>query len=91
MSIPARIAVGTIGLWMLFSPFAKAKTALHPVYIHLNMDSPSMILESKVAVRPGQKVVFINQDNDIHTIIGYNPEKWGCDRTSRWFGPRSIR
>ncbi len=53
---------------------AQAKTAPRPVYIHMNMKSPSMILESTIAVRPGQKVVFINQDNDIHTIVGYNPK-----------------
>lgn len=75
MSIPTKIGLaGIVGLCVISSPLALAKAAPGPVYIHLNMESTSMILEDKVAVRPGQKVVFINQDNDIHTIIGYNPQ-----------------
>lgn len=62
------------GMCVITMAGAQAKTAPRPVYIHMNMKSPSMILESTIAVRPGQKVVFINQDNDIHTIVGYDPK-----------------
>lgn len=75
MSIPARIVLAsTIGLCVFAAPSDKAEAAPLPVYVHMNMKSPSMILEGVLAVRPGQKVVFVNQDNDIHTIIGYNPK-----------------
>ncbi|MDD2876141.1 MAG: Cupredoxin [Acidiphilium sp.] len=40
------------------------------VYVHMN--GANMFLENPVAVRPGQKVVFVNEDTGGHTIIGYN-------------------
>jgi plastocyanin len=42
-----------------------------PVYIHMN--GGNYFLEPVVAVRPGQEVVFVNQDTDAHTIVGYDP------------------
>jgi len=42
-----------------------------PVYVHMN--GANMFLENVVVVRPGQKVVFVDQDTGAHTIIGYNP------------------
>jgi plastocyanin len=48
-----------------------AVAASSPVYVHMN--GANMFLEGVVAVRPGQKVVFVNEDTGAHTIIGYNP------------------
>ncbi len=45
--------------------------AAPPVYIHMN--GGNYFLEPVVAVRPGQKVVVVNQDTGAHTIVGYNP------------------
>jgi plastocyanin len=42
-----------------------------PIYIHMN--GGNYFLEPVVAVRPGQQVVFVNQDTDAHTIVGYDP------------------
>jgi plastocyanin len=45
--------------------------AAAPVYVHMN--GGNYFLEPVVAVRPGQPVVFVNQDTGAHTIAGYNP------------------
>jgi hypothetical protein len=37
------------------------------------MNGANMFLEDVVAVRPGQPVVFVDQDTGAHTIIGYDP------------------
>jgi plastocyanin len=42
-----------------------------PVYVHMN--GANMFLEGVVAVRPGQKIIFVNEDTGTHTIVGYNP------------------
>ncbi|MDE1952113.1 MAG: Cupredoxin [Betaproteobacteria bacterium] len=59
----------------LFAPLGLAATApAHkpaPIYVHMN--GANMFLENVVAVRPGQDVVFVNQDTGAHTIVGYNP------------------
>lgn len=48
-----------------------ATSAADPVYVHMN--AANDFLESVVAVHPGQPVVFVNQDTDAHTIVGYDP------------------
>ncbi len=48
-----------------------AAPVLGPVYIHMN--GANMFLESVIAVRPGQPVVFVNEDTGIHMVLGYNP------------------
>ena len=53
-----------------------AKTA--PVYVHMN--GANMFLESVVAVRPGQAVVFVNEDTGAHTVIGFNPATGVTDK-----------
>ena len=42
-----------------------------PVYAHMN--GGNYFLEPVVAVLPGQKVVFVNQDTDAHTVVFYDP------------------
>lgn len=42
-----------------------------PVYVHMN--GANEFLENVVAVRPGQPVVFVDQDTGVHTIVGYAP------------------
>jgi len=42
-----------------------------PVYVHMN--GKNDFLESVVAVRPGQAVVFVNQDTGEHAVQGYDP------------------
>jgi plastocyanin len=63
------IAAGVV-LAGLLAP-AAAQAASPPVYIHMN--GGNYFLEPVVAVRPGQQVVFVNQDTDPHTVVGYNP------------------
>jgi plastocyanin len=53
---------------LLAPAFARAAP---PVYVHMN--GGNYFLEPVVAVRPGQEVVFVNQDTDAHTIVGYHP------------------
>lgn len=48
-----------------------AAPALNPVYVHMN--GANMFLENVVAVRPGQPIVFVNEDTGIHMVQGYNP------------------
>ncbi|MDE2005769.1 MAG: Cupredoxin [Rhodospirillales bacterium] len=42
-----------------------------PVYVHMN--GANMFLERTVFIRPGQKLVFVNQDTGPHGLQGYNP------------------
>jgi plastocyanin len=65
----------------LFAALAPAAArADPPVYIHMN--GGNYFLEPVVAVRPGQQVIFVNQDTDAHTIVGYDP---ATGATSRQF------
>ena len=48
-----------------------AYAAPAPVYVHMN--GTNDFLEPVVAVRPGQPVIFVNQDTDPHTIVGFDP------------------
>ena len=43
----------------------------NPVYVHTN--GANEFLENVVAARPGQEVVFVNEDTGSHTIVGFNP------------------
>jgi plastocyanin len=52
--------------------------AASPVYVHMN--GGNYFLEPVVAVRPGQKVVFVNEDTGAHTIVGYNPATGALSR-----------
>lgn len=45
--------------------------SLPPVYVHMN--GANEFLENVVAVRPGQPVVFVDEDTGAHTIVGYDP------------------
>jgi len=65
--VPLRLSA--IALAVLLAP-ALARAA-PPVYIHMN--GGNYFLEPVVAVRPGQEVVFVNEDTDAHTIVGYDP------------------
>ncbi|HEV2301034.1 MAG TPA: Cupredoxin [Stellaceae bacterium] len=58
-----------IVLAVLFAPALAQAGVLPPIYIHMN--GGNYFLEPVVALRPGQKVVFVNQDTDAHTIVGY--------------------
>lgn len=42
-----------------------------PVYVHMN--GLNDFLPTVVVARPGQPVVFVNQDTGVHSIYGYNP------------------
>ncbi len=55
---------------LLTAPLAEAANP-PPVYVHMN--GANMFLENVVVVRPGQRVVFVNEDTGEHTIIGYDP------------------
>ena len=65
-------AATVIALAMGFAPALAQAAALSPVYVHTN--GGNFFLEPVVAVRPGQKVVFVNEDTGGgHTVVGYNP------------------
>ncbi|MDX5931794.1 cupredoxin domain-containing protein [Acidiphilium acidophilum] len=61
----APILAASLGL-----PLAARAATPKPVYVHMN--GANMFLENPVAVRPGQPVVFVNEDTGSHTIIGYS-------------------
>ena len=42
-----------------------------PVYVHMN--GGNEFLEPTVAVAPGEPVVFVNEDTEPHTVLGYHP------------------
>ena len=65
----ARLAVLTAT--MALSAGAAFAAAPPPVYVHMN--GANMFLERLVFVRPGQKLVFVNEDTGPHAIQGYNP------------------
>lgn len=56
-----------------------APAAQAPVYVHMN--GANMFLENVVVVRPGQPVVFVDEDTGAHTIIGYNPATGAPSKT----------
>ncbi len=63
---------GVIAALCLLTGCAQARaTANEPVYVHMN--GANDFLEPIVAVRPGEPVVFVNQDTGMHTIVGYDP------------------
>lgn len=61
-------SVATLG-GVLSPPSARA-AALSPVFIHMN--GANEFLERLVFVRPGQDVVFVNEDTGPHGIRGYD-------------------
>lgn len=65
------VACGWAGAQAATSPATPA-----PVYVHMN--GANDFLERVVAVRPGQAVVFVNEDTGGHTIVGYEPYKGGA-------------
>jgi plastocyanin len=71
-SFKAAVIAATFGLAMMtgLAPVSARAAVLKPVYVHMN--GANMFLESPVAVRPGQAVVFVNEDTGAHTIIGYS-------------------
>ena len=56
---------------LIFGGISVASASLPPVYVHMN--GANDFLESVVVVRPGQPVVWVNQDTGPHIIEGYNP------------------
>lgn len=61
----------TVILATLLAPALAQAASPPPVYVHTN--GGNFFLESVVAVQPGQKVVFVNQDTGGgHTVVGYN-------------------
>ena len=65
-ALAAVAALGGTGAARAALPAAQA-----PVYVHMN--GANMFLENVVVVRPGQPVVFVDEDTGSHTIIGYDP------------------
>ncbi|MGC9269674.1 cupredoxin domain-containing protein [Acidiphilium sp.] len=61
-----------VALGLALAGIASARAAgMSPVYVHMN--GANMFLENPIAVRPGQKLVFVNEDTGGHTIIGFSP------------------
>ncbi len=65
-----RLATGA-ALLLLASAACAKPAPLPPVYVHMN--GANEFLEDVVAVRPGQPVVFVDEDTGPHTIVGYDP------------------
>ncbi|MHB8178402.1 MAG: cupredoxin domain-containing protein [Vulcanimicrobiaceae bacterium] len=66
------VGVALLGTaFFLVRAHATAVTHDAPVYVHMN--GANEFLESVVAVRPGQPVIFVNEDTGMHTIVGFNP------------------
>ncbi|MCF3948970.1 cupredoxin domain-containing protein [Acidiphilium iwatense] len=75
-SLAAALAAGVLACGWAGAQAASPK----PVYIHMN--GANEFLENLIAVRPGQQVVFVNEDTGPHTIVGYNP---ATGKTSKRF------
>lgn len=61
-----------LGALFLAMPVAAlASAGGPPVYVHTN--GANDFLE-QVVVRPGEPVVFVNEDTGHHTVIGYDPQ-----------------
>lgn len=71
MLIPMAVRLIASCLLML-SGVSLAEASPLPVYVHMN--GKNDFLESVVAVRPGQPVVFVNEDTGKHAVAGYNPQ-----------------
>ena len=65
-----RTIAAMLALAALLAPLPARAAPPAPVYIHMN--GGNYFLEPVVVVRPGQQVVFVNQDTDGHTIVGYD-------------------
>lgn len=74
--ITAAVALPVLGGCAGSAKTAAPSTA--PVYVHMN--GANEFLESFVVVRPGQPVVFVNQDTGMHTVVGFNPQTGTTDR-----------
>jgi plastocyanin len=64
-------AAGAIAAIAVAGGACARSAPLPPVYVHMN--GANEFLENVVAVRPGQPVVFVDQDTGPHTVVGYNP------------------
>lgn len=70
LGVPRLLRYALLGI-LLGGGIAVAAAASSPVYVHMN--GKNDFLESVVAVRPGQPVIFVNQDTGKHAVAGYNP------------------
>lgn len=70
VKIAAAVAAAVAGTTVACAAQGKSAAA-PPVYVHMN--GANMFLENVVVVRPGQPVVFVDEDTGDHTIIGYSP------------------
>ena len=68
----AAIGTSVAVAWLALAGAAWSKPVPPPpVYVHMN--GANEFLENVVAVRPGQPVVFVDEDTGPHTIVGYDP------------------
>ncbi|CAG4904494.1 unnamed protein product [Acidocella sp. C78] len=73
------LTLGLASALILGAATASAASPPQPVYIHMN--GANEFLERLVFVRPGQKVVFVNEDTGPHAILGYNPQTGAASKT----------
>lgn len=73
------LALGLASAVILAAAAASAATPPQPVYIHMN--GANEFLERLVFVRPGQKVIFVNEDTGPHAILGYDPQTGAASKT----------
>ena len=75
-AVVVSLGIATLAGILVTSP---ARAAPPPVYIHMN--GKNEFLERLVFVRPGQDVVFVNEDTGPHSIRGYNPATGAQSKT----------
>lgn len=73
------LAIGLAGAALFALPGTSTAATPKPVYIHMN--GGNEFLERLVFVRPGQKVIFVNEDTGPHAIRGYNPATGAKSKT----------
>ncbi len=71
LAIAAAIVVGLV-VWLSPKSGAAPKK-FPPSTIFVHMDGANAFVEPVVAVKPGQPVVFVNEDTGMHMIDSYNP------------------
>ncbi len=71
LAVAAALVVGLI-VWLSPQSGAAPKK-FGPSAIFVHMDGANAFVESVVAVKPGEPVVFVNEDTGMHMIDSYNP------------------
>jgi len=70
------LAASAVALGLLFAGCSGAAAKLPQSTVYVHMNGGNHFLEPVVAVAPGERITFVNQDTGgDHTIVGFSPMK----------------